>query len=315
MPRKKLGEVLVERKVIDQKQLADALAFARQSGMRLGVALVTRGYLSEGMLAKVLSEEMNLPAVDLATAPFDHEAFKLVSHDTCKDNDLIPIAIEEKRGTRTLVLAMADPMNVAVIDEIEFTSGCKVRPVMATLSAIHSAIRKYLLGMNTVIVPFSMIPQPLKEGVMTIIRPGGEAQEVDTNLPKERQRLAQPAPGAAPPPPSQPKGRFDTTGSRLKPAPPPQAAPARLPSQPPAPAVPDTGRRSAPPRPADSGSAPKQLTPAEEALRDYLKEVQTADPETLQKLEKIEKYFWALVRAMARKGLISKEEFLKEMKE
>ena len=155
---------------------------------------------------------------------------------------------------------------------------------------------------------------------MTIIRPGGEAQEVDTNLPKERQKTTQQAQGVAQPPLPQQKGRFDTTGSLPKPAGPsqgsqPRAAPGRLQSQPPAPGVPDTGRRSAPPHPADSGSAPKQLTPAEEALRDYLKEVQTADPETLQKLEKIEKYFWALVRAMARKGLISKEEFLKEMKE
>ncbi len=46
-----------------------------------------------------------------------------------------------------------------------------------------------------------------------------------------------------------------------------------------------------------------------------LKEVQAADPEMVQKVEKLEKYFWALVRALARKGLISKEEFLKEIKE
>jgi hypothetical protein len=300
MARKKLGEVLVERGIIDQRQLQDALGYARAQGVRLGVALVTRGHLAEGMLARVLGEVMGLPAVDLSTAQFEHEALRLVPLETCKNNDLIPVFIDEKRGSRALVVAMADPMNVAVIDEIEFTTGLKVRPVMATLSAIHSAIRKFLLGMNTVIVPPSMVPQQVRYGVMTIVRPGGKMEEIDTTLPADREAASRPPrPAAGGPAPSQPPAasgsqpRAPGSGSQPKPV-----APA-----------------SQPPRPSSGGSAPKQLTPAEEALRDYLREVQSADPETLQKLEKLEKYFWALVRSMARKGLISKDEFLKEMKD
>ncbi|MBI5528249.1 MAG: hypothetical protein HY897_18100 [Deltaproteobacteria bacterium] len=309
MARKKLGEILVERGIIDQRQLQDALGYGRAQGVRLGVALVTRGHLGEGMLAKVLGEVMGLPAVDLSTAQFEHEALRLVPLETCKDNDLIPIFIDEKRGSRALVLAMADPMNVAVIDEIEFTTGLKVRPVMATLSAIHSAIRKFLLGMNTVIVPPSMVPQQVRQGIMTIVRPGGKMEEVDTSLPADRQGASRP--------PQPAKAKLDSAGSGQRP--PPQQPPATPGTDPRAPGSGSQPKPVAPasqlPRPSSGGSAPKQFTPAEEALSDYLREVQSADPETVQKLEKLEKYFWALVRSMARKGLISKEEFLKEMKD
>jgi len=51
---------------------------------------------------------------------------------------------------------------------------------------------------------------------------------------------------------------------------------------------------------------------SEEAMQDYLEEVQTSELESIQKLEK---YFWALMRSMAKKGLITKDEFLKELKE
>jgi hypothetical protein len=277
MARKKLGEVLIERGIIDQDQLNSALAYQRQWGHRLGVALVAKGFLTEGMLCKVLGEVMSLPTVDLATTDFDQEALRTIPFNTCENNDLIPIALKkEGKGKDLLVLAMADPMNLSIIDEIEFTTGKKVRPVLATISAINSAIRKFYRGMNTTIKPMSLVRNLGGDtGRMVLVRPGGDAEEVDTAT-------------------REPTGKTKTPTKQDD-------------------AIQDRVQKIKARRAQQVSQAPQsddRSISAEEAMEDYLQEVQTAELETLHKLEK---YFWALMRVMARKGLVSKEEFLREM--
>ncbi|NMB73714.1 MAG: hypothetical protein GYA21_01140 [Myxococcales bacterium] len=283
MQKKKLGEILIERGVIDQDQLNSALAYQRQWGHRLGVALVAKGFITEGMLAKVLGEVMKLQVVDLARVTFDPVALRMVSVNVCENNDLIPIAYENVRNSRTLTIAMADPLNLAIIDEIEFTSGCKVRPVLATISAINSAVRKHYRGQNTVIKPLSLVKaEHTESGRMQLVRPGGAVETVDTGTrPEDSQRNLRPI-----------TAEKDQAGAPESPQEQVEAIKARRARQV---ARGRSGRIS-----------------SDEALQDYLNEVQLSEIETLHKLEK---YFWALMRVMAKKGLISKEEFMREMKE
>jgi len=273
MPRKKLGEILLERGIIDQDQLNSALAYQRQWGHRLGVALVAKGFITEGMLVKVLGEVMSLPVVDLSQTDFDSEALRLVPFNTCENNDLIPISLEQSRGKDLLTLAMADPMNLAIIDEIEFTTGKKVRPVLSTISAINSAIRKHYRGMNTTIKPMDLLrKRGADTGRMVLVRPGGESEEVDTATREQTAKRKAPAAGQRP----QVRDRVQEIKARR------------------AQQVAQSGRSIS----------------AEEVMEDYLREVQTGDLETLHKLEK---YFWALMRVMAKKGLVTKDEFLREL--
>ena len=268
MARKKLGEILLERGIIDQDQLNSALAYQRQWGHRLGVALVAKGFITEGMLCKILGEVMSLPAVDLSKVDFEPEALRLVPFNTCENNDLIPFALETGRGKDSLVVAMADPMNLAIIDEIEFTTGLKVRPVLATISAINSAIRKYYRGMNTTIKPMSLFRKQTKDtGRMVLVRPGGEAEEVDTSTGQQAQKAVD-------------DEQIQDQVQRIK------------------------ARR------AQQVAQSTERISSEEAMQDYLAEVQTSELEAIHKLEK---YFWALMRVMAKKGMITKDEFLREM--
>lgn len=280
MAKKKLGEILLERGIIDQDQLNAALAYQRQWGHRLGVALVAKGFITEGMLAKVLGEVMSLPVVDLAKIDFNPDALRMMSLTLCEGNDVIPFQLDEGKGKAVLTIAMADPMNLAIIDEIEFTTGCKVRPVLATISAIASAIRKYYRGVNTLIKPLSYFRDrgAGESGRMQLVRPGGEVEEVDTATRAGTDPKARPLP-------QEPVEVSDKV-QQIK------ARRAQL------------AQQRAQPKPA---AAP---VTAEEAMEDYLSEVQTKDLETLAKLEK---YFWALMRVMAKKGLITKDEFLREM--
>jgi hypothetical protein len=288
--RKKLGEILLERGIIDQDQLNSALAYQRQWGHRLGVALVAKGFITEGMLAKVLGEVMALPTVDLSQITFSPDALRLITVTICENNDLIPIAYEEARGSRTLTLAMSDPLNLSVIDEIEFTTGCKVRPVLATISAINSAVRKYYRGQNTVIRPLSLVRtrETGDTGRMQLVRPGGSVETVDTTTrPEEIASARAPAPSEATAAEGEAGEEPEDTQSKVS------EIKARR------------ARQVAKERPD------KKISP-DEAMQDYLSEVQIAE---LENLHKLEKYFWALMRVMAKKGLVTKEEFLRELKE
>jgi hypothetical protein len=279
--RKKLGEILLERGIIDQDQLNSALAYQRQWGHRLGVALVAKGFITEGMLVKVLGEVMGLPTMDLSRVTIDPEATRLVPYNTCENNDLIPVTLEESRGLRWLTLAMADPMNLSIIDEIEFTTGCKVKPVLATISAINSAVRKYYRGMNTVIKPLTLHKDKLPDtGKMQLVRPGGSVETVDTSTHPDTGKHKMPAKEA-------PEEEEQVTRDRV----------AEI-----------KARRAK--RLTKKTSQPR--ISAEEAMEDYLREVQTGDLDAIRKLEK---YFWALMRVMAKKGLLSKDEFLRELNE
>jgi len=221
---------------------------------------------------------MSLPVVDLSKVKIDHEALRLVSYQTCENNDLIPIQLTQQGHSRQLTLAMADPMNIAVIDELEFTSGCKIRPVLATISAIQSAIRKYYRGQNTQIKPLSLQKTEHSDtGRMVLVRPGGETEQVDTSTYTEKSKVLNLT--------EEVKEEPEEVSSEV----------ARI-----------KARRAA--------IRQRRGTPitSDQALADYLREVQTSEWETLQKLEK---YFWALMRVMARKGLVTKEEFLRELGE
>jgi hypothetical protein len=284
MARKKLGEIFLERGLIDEDQLNSALAYQRQWGHRLGVALVAKGFVTEGMLAKVLGEVMSLPTVDLSKADIDSEALRLVPYNTCENNDLIPISIEQRGKSRLLTIAMSDPMNVAIIDEIEFTTGCKVRPVLAMISSINSAIRKFYRGQNTQIKPLTLHRENLPDtGRMELVRPGGDVEQVDTSTysdPETGQvmNLVDEVPET-----KQHERQMQSEVAKIK------------------------ARRAK----RISQQKVRQIS-AEEAMDDYLKEVQTSE---LEALHKMEKYFWALMRVMAKKGMISKEEFLRELEE
>jgi hypothetical protein len=281
--RKKLGEILLERGIIDHDQLNAALAYQRQWGHRLGVALVAKGFITEDTLVQVLGDVLGMQVVDLSQVRFEPAVLQLLPSQICESNDLIPIGIEPGRGKGKgiLLVAMAEPMNLSVIDEIEFTTNCRVRPFLATISGISSSIRKNYKGQDTSIKPIGA-PQKQKTetGKMVLVRPGGETELVDTAT-RDPTNV-----GAVTPASPAPLEPIAEQVNRIK---------ARR------------ARRVAAVQGADAASP---VLTSEEVLKQYLTEVQNRELETLARLEK---YFWALMRVMAKKGLVTKEEFLREM--
>lgn len=138
--RKKLGELLIEAKIISAQQLQVALTHQKQWGGRLGHAMMDKGFLTEDVLAKFLSLQLNFPSVTLSKLKISMDVLQRVPRDMQEKRSVVPIAILKEGKRESLILAMCDPTDMAALDEIGFATGLKVKPVIAT----ESAIKKFL---------------------------------------------------------------------------------------------------------------------------------------------------------------------------
>jgi type IV pilus assembly protein PilB len=135
----KLGDILVRDGLITADQLKRALAEQRGSGMRLGYTLVKLGFIEETEITKMLARQYRMPAVDLSRFEVDPKILKLISPDIAAKYTVLPL----KREGRTLTIAIADPNNVAAIEDIKFITRCDIFPVIAGEYTLRNAIDRY----------------------------------------------------------------------------------------------------------------------------------------------------------------------------
>jgi hypothetical protein len=157
MGRKRLGEVLLETGAIDIAGLERALEHARRRGLRLGEALRELDLVSGDCLAAALATALGLPWADLRADDLDWTALHLLRPEFCEAHSLLPYAFEEERGHRFLRVAMADPLDVPALDEIEFTTGLRVLPAVASPEAVGEALVRWLRRERP---PATALPSP-----------------------------------------------------------------------------------------------------------------------------------------------------------
>ena len=138
----RLGELLVKKNYITTEQLQKALEEQKSAGGRLGSSLVRLGYAKEDTLLSFLSEQYRVPSVNLSKLEINPNVIKLIPSSIVKKYFIIPI---NRVGTK-LTLAMVDPSNLTVIDEVEFITGFNVEPVIASENKIIDAIKIYYGG-------------------------------------------------------------------------------------------------------------------------------------------------------------------------
>ncbi len=135
----RLGELLVREGLITREQLQKALQEQRVTGARLGYTLVKLGFVQEVEITKVLARQYRMPAVDLSRFEVDPKIIKMVPADVALKHTVLPL----KREGRTLTVAMADPTNVGVIDDLKFITRFDIFPVIAGEYTLRNAIAKY----------------------------------------------------------------------------------------------------------------------------------------------------------------------------
>lgn len=173
--KKKLGEILLEAGIITQDQLNDALEYQRMWGHKLGTALVAKGFITEDVLLRVLGSTLKLPIVDIARIRVPLDVIRIVPSHLAEKYDLIPIAVETKGGRQTLIVAMSDPLNLEAVDELKFTTGYNIRPVLSTISGVTEAMRKYYGRQSG----WGKVTDHGADGQITIIHKGGEEKTID----------------------------------------------------------------------------------------------------------------------------------------
>jgi type IV pilus assembly protein PilB len=134
----RIGDLLVREGLISRDQLNKALAEQRQNGTRLGYNLVKMGFIHELDLTKVLAKQFKMPAVDLSRFEVDPKIAKMIPTDLATKNLVIPL----KRDGRTLTVAMADPTNLGVLDDLKFITRYDIFPVLAGEYTLHHLVEK-----------------------------------------------------------------------------------------------------------------------------------------------------------------------------
>jgi type IV pilus assembly protein PilB len=134
----RIGDLLVREGLITKDQLDKALQEQRQNGTRVGYNLVKLGFVQEIELTKTLARQYKMPAVDLSKFEVDPKIVKLIPADLAIKNLVLPL----KRDGRTLTVAMADPTNFAVIDDLKFITRYDIFPVIAGEFTLRNALEK-----------------------------------------------------------------------------------------------------------------------------------------------------------------------------
>lgn len=145
MIAKKLGELLVERKVITPEQLSAAFKVQQEKGGLLGQILCDLGYATEEAVAQALTAQYGFPYLPLKHYAIDGELLHLIPENVARQYCLIPV---DKIGN-TLTVAMADPLNAKAVEDIEMLSRCSVQVFVATMSDVVEAIER-CYGANSI---------------------------------------------------------------------------------------------------------------------------------------------------------------------
>lgn len=134
----RIGELLLEFKIIDQEQLDEAVAEQRKSAERLGVILIKKGYVTVEDLEYLLSRQHALPAINLEKYNPSRDVIALIPEKFMKKNYVVPVELD---GT-TLTVAMANPHDYRVIDELRFLTGKRVTPVVSSMFGVKKKLRE-----------------------------------------------------------------------------------------------------------------------------------------------------------------------------
>ena len=139
---KKLGELLIERGLVSDKDIDYAVAEQRNSGKKLGDILIEDQYLSESQLIGVLAEQHGLPFIQIRTGLYDPVTLGMIDKDLAKSLKVMPLFCVNKR----LYLATPDPQAIPSFDTISEVTGCTIKPVLATAENILQALTESSQG-------------------------------------------------------------------------------------------------------------------------------------------------------------------------
>lgn len=135
-PKAPLGKILLRRKAVTPEALDKALEAQKLDRRPLASALIEDGIVSEAEALKALSEQHGVPGIDLAQVAVATADLDLVPREVAEAQRILPVLVRDDK----LFLAMVDPADRRVIDELEFVTGRRVFPYVALAKSLELTI-------------------------------------------------------------------------------------------------------------------------------------------------------------------------------
>src|SRR5712664_3660183 len=142
-PRKRLGQLLTELKVIDEHQLQSALGHQKQWGGKLGVILVQKGFCREDQMVSALSQHLGMPAVRLSDVKVDPRAAKTVSKSVAERLHVFAYEVTGSGRSEVIIIAMSDPTDLSAVDQPVNHTSKRIKPMLAGDSEVIAAIQQH----------------------------------------------------------------------------------------------------------------------------------------------------------------------------
>ncbi|MDP3143141.1 MAG: hypothetical protein Q8N14_04280 [Candidatus Omnitrophota bacterium] len=134
-----LGQILIKRGMINKEQLQHALEVQKKEGGVVGEILIKLGYVSDRDIVVALILQCGLPYIAVNKYEIDKKVTELISVKIAREFHIMPL----DRVGDVLSVVMANPLDAAMIDEVEHITGCKVATFIATKAEIDEAINRW----------------------------------------------------------------------------------------------------------------------------------------------------------------------------
>lgn len=137
--RKRLGEILVETELISEEQLDAALRLQETKSGFLGQILVNLGWVTEQEICRVMAESLHVECLNDGGFQIPQEIIELIPESLAASCNIFPLSVKHN----VLYLAMENPLDIGVIQLVEFSTGMKVEPLIASPSQIQIMIQTF----------------------------------------------------------------------------------------------------------------------------------------------------------------------------
>lgn len=137
----RLGDLLVQKGIITEEQLSEALKQQKEKKLMLGEMIVSMGFASQSQINDVLCEHLNIDFVDMREEEPDPQVLSLLDESIMRKYTLVPLR-HDNNNAGALQVAMADPMNILAMDDINIITGMQVVPILANAQDISAFLDK-----------------------------------------------------------------------------------------------------------------------------------------------------------------------------
>jgi type IV pilus assembly protein PilB len=137
--RRKLGDLLLETGLVSPEKLTEALTKQRTSGKRLGQTLIEMNVITEEEVAFTLAMQLKIPYLDLYRVEIQGKIVETIPEEVCRKFLCLPVALKNS----ILDVAMADPLDLNMMKDLQFITGYGIQPAISTPSQIVDVLHRH----------------------------------------------------------------------------------------------------------------------------------------------------------------------------